>query len=479
MSRTKKMLWNTALLTATALLMRGVGMAFQVWLTRKIGASGIGLFQLIMSVSMLAATFAISGIRFAATRLVSMELGANNESGVAAAMKRCIVYALCFGAAASVALWFGAPLISSKWIGDARTELSLRVLSCSLLPFALTAVLEGYFTAVCRVIKSASVNIIEQFIRIGVIVLALSASANHSLEASCAIIVAGGVVGEITSFFMLLILYLAERRKMKIRRRAADAVGMTRRMFGIALPLAVSAYARTALNTLQHMLVPRGFRKSGASADKALADYGTVHGMALPIIMFPSAVFTSFAELIVPELTDAQVRGEWTKINMLVRKSLTYCLLFSVAMMTLMIGLSDNLGMWIYKSAEIGKFLRILAWLMPVMYLDSVTDGIMRGLGEQVYVMGVNIADSLVSVVLVWFLLPRYGVAGYLFMVAFTEIFNFAASILRLFYVLKKPQSQVDIEFTDPKAAPYTSGSSRRVLSSIRRAFRTRLFRRP
>jgi stage V sporulation protein B len=323
------------------------------------------------------------------------------------------------------------------------------------------------------------VNIIEQFIRIGVIVLALSSAANHSLEASCAINDAGGVVGEIVSFFMLLVLYLAERRKMKIRRQAADAAGMTRRMFGIALPLAVSAYARTALNTLQHMLVPRGFRKSGASADKALADYGTVHGMALPIIMFPSAVFTSFAELIVPELTDAQVRGEWAKIKMLVRKSLTYCLLFSVAMMTLMIGLSDNLGMWIYKNAEIGKFLRILAWLMPVMYLDSVTDGIMRGLGEQVYVMGVNIADSLVSVILVWFLLPRYGVAGYLFMVAFTEVFNFAASILRLFYVLKKPQSKVDIEFTGPAAAPYTSGSSRRALPSIRRAFRTRLFRRP
>ena len=438
MSRTRKMLLNTVLLTATALLMRGVGMVFQVWLTKKIGAAGIGLFQLIMSVSMLAATFAISGIRFAATRLVAMELGASREAGVAAAIRRCLVYAACFGVISTLALWFGAPLISSRWIGDARTELALRVLACSLLPFALSSVLEGYFTAVCRLIKSASVTIAEQVMRIVVIVIALSASADHSLEAACAIIVAGGVAGEVVSFVMLAVLYGIEQRRMShVGEPPAD---LTRRMFHIAVPLAVSAYVRTALNTLQHMLIPRGFRKSGATTERALAEYGTVHGMVFPILLFPSALFTSFAELVVPELTDAQVRGEHTRIRELVHKSLLYCLLFAVAMMTLMVGLSDNLGQWIYKSDEIGRYLRRLSWLMPIMYLDSVTDGILRGLGEQVYAMGVNIADSLVSVVLVWYLIPRHGVAGYLFMVAFTEIFNFAASIFRLFWILRRPR---------------------------------------
>ena len=431
------MLLNTALLTATALIMRGVGMVFQVWLTKKIGAAGIGLFQLIMSVSMLAATFAISGIRFAATRLVAMELGANREAGVAAAIRRCLVYALCFGVVSTLALWFGAPLISAKWIGDARTELALRVLACSLLPFALSSVLEGYFTAVCRLIKSASVTIAEQAMRIVVIVVALSTTKNQSLENTCAIIVAGSVAGELVSFVMLTALYWVEKRKMSAR--GAPPADLTRRMLHIAVPLAISAYARTALNTLQHMLIPRGFRKSGATAERALAEYGTVHGMVFPILLFPSALFTSFAELVVPELTDAQVRGESERIRELVKKSLLYCLLFATAMMTLMIGLSDALGMWIYKSAEIGQYLRRLAWLMPIMYLDSVTDGILRGLGEQVYAMGVNIADSLVSVILVWYLIPRHGVAGYLFMVAFTEIFNFAASLGRLLWVLRKP----------------------------------------
>ena len=82
------LVYNTALLTASSLLMQGIAMAFQVWLAGRIGPAGIGLYQLVLSVTGLCATFAISGIRFASTRLVSEELGLERQGGVRAAMKR-------------------------------------------------------------------------------------------------------------------------------------------------------------------------------------------------------------------------------------------------------------------------------------------------------------------------------------------------------------------------------------------------------
>ena len=74
-----RLIYNTALLTGSSLLMSCIGMAFQVWLVGRIGSAGIGLYQLVMSVTNLMATFAISGIRFAATRLVSEEIGYENN----------------------------------------------------------------------------------------------------------------------------------------------------------------------------------------------------------------------------------------------------------------------------------------------------------------------------------------------------------------------------------------------------------------
>ena len=88
----KRLIYNTALLTGSSLLMSCIGMAFQVWLVGRIGSAGIGLYQLVLSVTNLCATFAISGIRFAATRLVSEEIGGDNSTGIRAAMGRCISY---------------------------------------------------------------------------------------------------------------------------------------------------------------------------------------------------------------------------------------------------------------------------------------------------------------------------------------------------------------------------------------------------
>ena len=168
MLRGRRMLFNTMLLTATSLLMRTIGMVFQVYLSKKIGASGIGLFQLIMSVSALASTFAISGIRFAATRIISEELGRQNEGGVKPAVLRCTVYALVFGFGAMAILFTSSEFVGTKCIGDIRTVLSLRLLSLSLPCLALSAVFGGYFTAVCRVVKSSVVAVAEQIIRITV-----------------------------------------------------------------------------------------------------------------------------------------------------------------------------------------------------------------------------------------------------------------------------------------------------------------------
>ena len=78
----KRLLVNTIVLTMSSLLLRSIGLIFQVFLSRKMGAVGIGLFQLVMSVDMFAATIAISGIRFTATRLVSEELGSGREGNV-------------------------------------------------------------------------------------------------------------------------------------------------------------------------------------------------------------------------------------------------------------------------------------------------------------------------------------------------------------------------------------------------------------
>lgn len=430
MKRSKVIFFNTLLLTAASMLMRAVGVFFQVYLSNKIGSAGIGLFQLIGSVEALSMTVAISGVRYATTRLVSEELGLGRPRGAVSAVRRCLAYALFFGCLTAGLLFTFSGLIGNVWIGDSRTVLSLRILALALPFTAMCAVIGGYFTAVQRVIKSAGVQMAEHLIRIGAIVFFLKIAPADNLEFACAAVVAGGVFGEIVGLAFMGTLYLYDKRRLG--KAGEKPKNLSRRLLHISLPVAVSAYARSALSTLEHMLVPRGLKKSGESGDSALELYGTIHGMVFPIITFPSALFTSLSELIVPELTEAQVVGNTSKIEFIVNRILSLCLLFSIGVTGMFICFHKEFGDLLYQDAEVGRYIFIFAFLMPVIYMDAITDGMLKGLGQQLHSMAYNVADSLISVIMVYTLLPLYSIRAYIFIVFFTESFNFFLSIRRI-----------------------------------------------
>ena len=262
MHRNRRLIVNTALMTGSSIVMRCIGLVFQAWIVGRIGAAGIGLYQLVMSVSVLFATFAISGIRFATTRLISEEMGLERGAGVTGAMRRCACYALFFGLCAGTMVYFLAEPVGFLWIGDARTVRSLRITSISLPCIALSSVMDGYFTASGRVWKPTLVHLLEQLVSITCVMWFLSFAAAGDLEQSCAAVTAGGACADVVSLLLMAAMYALDRRKY---RRGGDTVPhLTRRMLAVALPLAVSAYARTSLTTLEHLLIPRG-RPSGRS----------------------------------------------------------------------------------------------------------------------------------------------------------------------------------------------------------------------
>ncbi len=430
-----KLLRDTGLLTASSLVMRAIALLFQMWLVSRVGAAGIGLYGLVGSVGFLAATFAISGIRFASTRLISEEIGYGREGGIGRAMLLCLSYSLLFGLSAALILYLCAEPVGFLWVGDARTVLSLRIVSFSLPFISLSSVFYGYFTANGRIYKAAAVQVAEQLVRVYLVMLFLRYATPGDLEQCCAAVSAGSACAELVSFLLMLTVYLFDR---KLRPTMVEKPPrLPSRMLGIAVPLALSAYARTSLSTAEQLLVPKGLKQSGLTADLALAGYGTIQGMVFPIIFFASCIVSALAELVVPELTAAQVSGDKKRIYRLVSVLLKKSILFSLFMGVMLYLLADILGQKVYGSVEAGKYIRIFALLVPIMYTDMMTDGCLKGLGQHVWSMGFNIADALLGVVLVIIVLPRYSLSGYIFIIFFEEIFNFALSTWRLRIVMK------------------------------------------
>ena len=435
MSRKKLILVNTALLTFSTLLIRMIGMLFQAWLASHLGAEGIGLYQLSGSVTVLFSVFAVSGVRFAATKMVSEESAGHSGGNASAVMRCCAIYAMLFGFLSCALLWCSAKPLGFLWIGDARVVLALRVASAAMPFIALSSVLTGYYTACGRIWKMVLVQLLVTLIGAGISVVLLLQTDLFDLEKTCAVITFGSVLSETLGFAFLLLFYLGESSHQNTEKKPGS--NMTKRMLTAALPLALSSYTRTALSTLEHLLIPKGLRLSGLSADAALSGYGVVHGMALPAVLFPSCLLGSLSELIVPELTRSKAQRQIARVRHIVRSCRTGALFYAAISAALLFCLAEPIAEHIFHNAECTKSIRLLAPLIPVMNLDTITDGCLRGLGQQSRVMAINILDAALGVTFVLLLLPSGGLKGYIQMIWITETVNCLLSSFSLRQTLK------------------------------------------
>jgi len=264
----------------------------------------------------------------------------------------------------------------------------------------------------------------------------------NEIEKTCCALVLGGALAEVGSFLLNLILFLYDKKRHFPQKAIIKSTSDGKLLIKTALPVALTAYVRSGLVTLEHILIPQGLRNSGASHASALVAYGSIHSMALPIIFYPAALISSCAGLLVPEIAECHVQKSQKRIGYMISRVWWLSLVFSIGVAGILICFSQEIGEALYPQTDTGKFIRIIAPLIPIMYIDTATDAVMKGLGEQVFSMKINIADALISVILVWILVPRFGIGGYLFTIYFSELFNTVLSISHLLSI-SKPRLRV------------------------------------
>lgn len=420
---------NVGLLTAANLLMRGVSMLFQVYLTARVGAAGVGLLQLILSVNLFAVTLGTSGLRVAALYLSAEAYGLRRYGGVRQAMVWCLTAGLLLSALVGGAMMALAEPLALSVVGDLRAVLSLRLLGLTLPLSCLSMILSGCFTACGQVRTLVAVEVGDKAATVVLTMLLLQQGVAGDLAHACAAIVGGNALAAVGSVAVLLGLL---RRWLGKLDGGGAMPDMGRRLWGIAGPVAVSDYLRSGLGTLEQFLIPWGLSRFGGSHTQAMADYGVIHGMVFPVLMFPCTVLYAVADVLVPELARCRAEENQRRIRHVAGRCLRQGFLYAAAVAALLWLLAMPLGQLLYRSDDAGRYLRLFAPAVAMLYLDCLVDGMHKGLGQQVYTVRVNTLTSILDVALLYLLLPRWGIAGYYVSFWVSHGVNFYLSIRRL-----------------------------------------------
>ncbi len=422
MRRRLPIFYNALMLTGVNLLLRLVSTSFQVFVSARIGAAGVGLLQLVMSVASMTMTAGMAGVRTAAMYLTAEELGKKRGQNVIWVLSGCCLYSLCFSGSVGALVFGFAPKIARFWIGDIRTLGAIRLFAVFLPVSCFTGVMTGYFTAANRIGTLAAVEVAEQLCSMTVTTCALFWWAGSDIGRACQSVVLGGCAGGLLTLVSLVLLRLREHGEK------GERIPVARRLAETALPLALADDLKVGITTTENLMVPKRLALY-AGESGALAQFGIVCGMVFPVLMFPAAILYGLADLLIPEMARCNAAGSRRRIRYLARRSLRVALLYGVGCGGVLYLTADALCLRLYGNPEAGTYLRWFALLAPMLYCDAITDAMTKGLGKQKICVRYNILTSAMDVVLLFLLLPRWGMRGYLFSFLVTHAINACLSL--------------------------------------------------
>ena len=430
---------NAALLTGADVVLRLAGMGLRIWLANALGGEGMGLYQLVLAVYSLFVTLATSGVSVAATRLMAEELS-RSRAEARGMLLRLLGAALLLGSAAWAGQFGLAELAAAWWLGDVRAAGALRAAAFGLPWMAVSAVLRGFFIARRQVGPNVVSQLVEQMVRISAIWFALERGRALDVGGKCTAVLAATALSETVSACLMLLFYRREAVSAFGAGPARRPMDPAKRLWEILWPVEGGRCLASALHTAENMLVPACltvYLLDAGGRSAAVAQYGNLKGMALPLLTFPFGLLGSLSVLLMPEITQAHIRGETGRLSALLDRMLRLTGYFSALAGAVFWVWGAAAARLFYgpDGAEAGFYLTVLGPAMPLMYLESMVDGAMKGVGEQKAVFRYSLWDAVLRIAGVMVLLPRFGMKGFLFVILLSSVYTCLANTARLLRV--------------------------------------------
>lgn len=401
------------ILTAAGFISRFMGFFFRMFLSHAFGEENVGLYQLIFPVYALCHSIGTAGIETALSRTVARKISLNRQKEAKLVLFIALFFTVSLSLAEIILIQQNASFIAEHFLGDSRCSEMLIIISYALPCAAVHCCICGYSFGMQKAEVPAVSQLIEQCARILFVVAAFFFVRSIGGTPSVSIAAAGIVAGE---FFSLMYSWRI-LSKMFYRPSRFTFSGLKEpasELLRLSLPLTANRTAVTLLQSVEAASIPASLKLYGLSTADALSTYGVLTGMALPCILFPSAITSSVGTVLMPAVTKSQADGNSGSTLQLVRKAAGSCFILGLGCSLFFLITGPFLGNVLFHSPAAGRFILTLAWICPFLYTNTALISAINGLGKTGSTFLINLLSLGVRIASVFLVIPRYGVIGYL-----------------------------------------------------------------
>lgn len=419
MKKLNPLITGTLLLTSTGIISKVIGFVYRIYLSRLIGAEGMGMYQLIFPVFAVCFSICSAPIQTAISKFVAEDNGTQSCTGIQY-YKIGLFISLTLSCICAGLLYVFAEPIATYFLLEPRCANLLRILGLSVPCNSIHSCIFGYYYGKQKATIPATAQLIEQFCRmLFVWLLAIQYSKwnqSFTLESAVMALVVGEAFSMLFSFSAMHInLWRIRHTKYRthllhhpLRRRQ-----IAKNLFYMALPLTANRLILSLLQSIEATMIPSRLQLFGLSASNAFSIYGIFTGMALPFILAPSALTNSFSVMLLPDVAQAQAQEQYSHISRMSNKVRDYCLYLGILCTGIFLTLGPAFGTLFFAEPVAGKYIISLSWICPFLYLTTTFASILNGLGQTTRVFVYQLVGLSLRLLFVILCIPVLGIFGY------------------------------------------------------------------
>lgn len=429
----KSFIKGTFILTFAGVLTRILGFFFKIYMSRIIGAKGMGLFQLVMPVCAVCYAIGISGFEVAVSRLTAVHTSKGRNGSAYGIAILCQAFSLIISVICCIFIRINADIIAKYFFHNADCAPLIRIIILSLPFSCIHCIVSGYYLGQEKTGFPAFSQLAEQIIRIASVYIIVKITGRADASMGVLSLVTGEAGAAVISISSII---FAKRKAGKIVFSKNGIKEHTKEIFHTALPVSSNRTALHGLQSIEASLIPYMLIKSGLTSVEALSLYGIVTGMAMPIILFPATLSNSVSLMLLPSVS--KIKNNTEKLKESGMNALWFSLVFGFVCIIFFETLGASIGAYCFKEEEVKTYIRILAWLCPFMFLSSTYKSILNALGKSSLVFANNMLSEAVCLICIVVLIPKLGIRAYLIGLLVNKAINSLLQMRSYFSYLKK-----------------------------------------
>lgn len=418
---------SAAQVTVFSTIEKCLSFIYRIILTRIIGAEGIGIYQICLTVFAVFLTAASSGVPITVSRLMAKSGASGDTRGKHAAVTAGIVSTLIITIPIAIILFFGRNAFGFLFSDDRCMDIFI-ILLPGLVLTSVYSVIRGSFWGNKQFVPYSVIELLEDAIMVVAGVWLVWGVSDPVDGARLAIIAV--LISYVFSFCVSLFWYFRKGGRM------VNPKPQLKPLFSAAAPITAMRTSTSLLNSAVAVILPLLLvNVCGYTNSEALALYGIVLGMAVPLIYSPNALIGSIAVVVAPELSENYYKKRNDAVRYDIEKTIKAAVFIAALLVPVLFVLGSALSVFLYDSELCGKIVTISSFMILPTCITMITNTVLNSMNCEKRTLVYFFIGAAVMLICLLFLTRYMGVYAYVLGISLSQII---CAVLNLIYLSKK-----------------------------------------